>query len=172
MIHDDHPFQLPPEDRDPVRQFRGRLVAPVTVVTAGKEGNEAALTVSSLMIAEGEPASVVLLIGTTTDLWDAIQSTSGRFIVHIVDTARREDADAFAGIRPRPGGVFRGVPTEQSEWGPVLTDVADRMYCSRSAYTELPFHYLVEGEVQKVELGDLTDPAVYFRGDHRRLEKK
>ena len=35
VIHDDNPFGIPEADRDPVRRFRGRMPAPVTVVTAG-----------------------------------------------------------------------------------------------------------------------------------------
>ena len=171
MIHGHHPFQDAPADRDPVRQFRGRLVAPVTVVTAGAEGSEAALTVSSLMVAEGEPSSVVTLIGTSTDLWEAIEA-SRRFVVHILGSARREDADAFAGIRPRPGGVFAGVNLEHTEWGPVLTDSHNRAFCSLASSIELPFHHLVEGEIDKVEVAQLDDPAIYFRGDYRRLEAK
>ena len=169
VIHDDHPFQTPPEDRDPVRQFRGRLVSPVTVVTAGQPRRPAGLTVSSLMIAEGEPASVFLLIGTTTDLWDAIEE-SGRFVVHIVDDDRRDDADAFAGIRPRPGGAFAGVEVVESDWGPVFPALPNRLYCRRTGDRALPFHHLVEAEVEEVELDDLSDPAVYFRGGYRRLE--
>jgi len=154
-----------------VRQFRGRLVAPVTVVTAGQPGHEAALTVSSLMVAEGEPSSVIALIGTNTDLWEAIE-TSRRFVVHILGRSRREDADAFAGIRPRPGGVFAGVAVEHSDWGPVLTDSANRVFCSLASSIELPFHHLVEGEIEKVEVSELDDPAIYFRGDYRKLEER
>ena len=98
MIHDDHPFQTPPDERDPVRQFRGRLVAPVTVFTAGGEGSWAGLTVSSLMIAEGEEASVVALIGPATDLWDQIEATQ-TFIVHILDDSQREHGDRRAARR-------------------------------------------------------------------------
>ncbi len=169
MIHDDHPFQELPADRDPVRQFRGRLVAPVTVVTAGEEGSEAALTVSSLMVAEGEPSSVIALIGTNTDLWDAI-AASRRFVVHILEGSRRDDADTFAGIRPRPGGVFAGVAVEHTEWGPVLSDSANRVFCSLASSIELPFHHLVEGQIERVEVADLDDPAIYYRGDYRKLE--
>lgn len=171
MIHDDHPFKDLPEDRDPVRQFRGRLAAPVTVVTSGRPGNEAALTVSSLMVADGEPSSVLTLIGTNTDLWEAIEA-SRRFVVHILDSSRREDADAFAGIRPRPGGVFAGVAVEQSDWGPVLSDSANRVFCSLASSIALPFHHLVEGEIEKAEVADLNDPAIYFRGDYRKLEER
>jgi flavin reductase (DIM6/NTAB) family NADH-FMN oxidoreductase RutF len=168
VIHDDHPFKELPADRDPVRQFRGRLVAPVTVVTAGEEGSETALTVSSLMVAEGEPSSVIALIGTNTDLWDAIQA-SRRFVVHILEGSRRDDADAFAGIRPRPGGVFTGVAVEPTEWGPVLSDSPNRVFCNLASSIELPFHHLVEGEIMKVEVADLDDPAIYYRGDYRKL---
>jgi flavin reductase (DIM6/NTAB) family NADH-FMN oxidoreductase RutF len=171
MIHDDHPFKDLPADRDPVRQFRGRLAAPVTVVTAGEKGNATALTVSSLMVAEGEPSSVIALIGTNTDLWDAIES-SRRFVVHILDTSRRDDADAFAGIRPRPGGIFTGVAVEYTEWGPVLTDSLNRVFCRLASSIELPFHHLVEGEIATVEIADLDDPALYFRGDYRQLRPR
>jgi len=171
VIHDDHPFKDSPADRDPVRQFRGRLVAPVTVFTAGGERSEAALTVSSLMVAEGEPSSVIALIGTNTELWEAIEA-SGRFVVHILAGSERDDADAFAGIRPRPGGPFAGVTVEPSEWGPILVDSKNRLFCSVSSTVELPFHHLVKGEVNQAEVDDLTDPAIYFRGDYRKLEGK
>lgn len=169
MIHDDHPFRDPPAERDPVRQFRGRLVAPVTVVTAGTVDRPAALTVSSLMVAEGQPSSVVLLIGSTTDLWDAM-AESTRFVVHVLDRSQRDDADAFAGLRPRPGGVFSEVRVEPSDWGPVLSEAPNRIYCRLDATTELPFHQLVVGEIERVEIAELEDPAVYFRGEHRKLE--
>ena len=32
-VHDDHPFEAPVDQRDPARRFRGRLAAPVTVIT-------------------------------------------------------------------------------------------------------------------------------------------
>ena len=58
-IHEgEHPFIRPEADRDPVRRFRGRLVAPVTIVTAGDDVGRAGLTVSSLMLAEGEPKEI------------------------------------------------------------------------------------------------------------------
>jgi flavin reductase (DIM6/NTAB) family NADH-FMN oxidoreductase RutF len=168
MIHDDHPFKTPPGERDPVRQFRGRLVAPVTVLTAGSEGTEAGLTVSSLMVAEGERSAVVVLIGKMTDLWEALQE-SGRFVVHILGSEARDDAEAFAGVRPRPGGVFTGVATRASEWGPVLEAASNRVFCTLTSATELPFHHLVTAGIDRVEIADLDDPAVYFRGEYRRL---
>ncbi len=171
VIHDEHPFLDPPDERDPVRQFRGRLVAPVTVVTAGGAGSWAGLTVSSLMVAEGNPASVIALVGPTTDLWEQIDRT-GAFVVHILDDSQREHGDAFAGIRPRPGGPFYGLDVRQTEWGPVLDSVPNRLFCRLVDSKDLPFHQLVEGDVEQAEVGELDDPATYFRGGYRRLFRK
>ena len=71
-----NPFADPPHSRDPVRRFRGRLVAPVTIATAGTGRDKAGLTVSSLMIAEGEPGLVYLLVASTTDFRPAKTSAS------------------------------------------------------------------------------------------------
>src|SRR5665811_1166568 len=71
----EHPFLAPEADRDPVRRTRGRLVAPVTIVTAGDEAGTAGLTVSSLMLAEGDPGSVHFLLGPTTDVAEIVGRT-------------------------------------------------------------------------------------------------
>src|ERR687897_2473668 len=44
------PFAVPAERRDPVRPLRGRLVAPVTVWTAGRPPGGAGLTVFSVLL--------------------------------------------------------------------------------------------------------------------------
>src|SRR6266511_4234606 len=45
-----HPFATPAEWRSAARRFRGRLVAPVTVWTAGGTGDGAGLTVYSELV--------------------------------------------------------------------------------------------------------------------------
>ena len=102
-IHEEHPFKTPLDQRDPVRRFRGRLAAPVTVITSGTPQRRTGLTVSSVLVAEGEPSYLHFLCGTSTDLWDAIRET-GTFIVHILEEEHRQISDRFAGIRPSPGG--------------------------------------------------------------------
>ena len=66
------PFEGFADGPDRGRRLRGRLVAPVTVWTAGSGENRAGLTVSSCLVAEGEPAEVLGLIGDLTDLYAAI----------------------------------------------------------------------------------------------------
>lgn len=121
------------------------------------------------MIAEGDPSSVVVLIGTETDLWEAVE-VSGRFVVHILDSRLREDANAFAAVMPRPGGMFRGVDAQQTNWGPALSEARNRVFCRVVSTTELPFHQLIRAEIDEVEIADLDDPAIYYRGEYRKLE--
>lgn len=164
-IHDDHPFATPPELRDPVRRFRGRLAAPVTVITSGEGGRRTGLTVSSLLVAEGEPPSLHFLCGTATDLWDAIAET-GTFLVHVLEAGHRSLADRFAGIRPSPGGLFSGIEAADTGYGPEIGAVHTRAYCRYVGHRDEPMHVLVHGRIERVELHDLREPLRYFRGGY------
>ena len=109
-----------------------------------------------------------MVVGPNSDLWDVAADT-GRLIVHIcrsVDTAK---ADIFAGLRPNPGGIFAGSDVSNSEWGPVLTDLADRAYCSLVDRTEMGYSGLFTATIDELELTSLGHPLVYFRGRYREL---
>lgn len=167
-IHTEHPFMPDPEDRDQARRFRGRLVAPVTIVTAGDEDQRVGLTVSSLVVIEGDPPVVQLVVGPNSDLWDVVEE-SGRFVVHVCPAGDSNTAEIFAGLRPNPGGVFAGSETSQSEWGPVLADFSNRAFCTFSQKEEIGYSGLVTGVIDKVEITELRDPLAYFRGRYRSL---
>ena len=167
-IHDEHPFAAPVADRDPVRRFRGRLGSPITIITAGDADERTGLTVSSLMVAEGEPSRAYALIGPTTDLFLAIEETE-RFVVHICEEGHGPLADVFAGLRPSPGGLFIDSAVTQTEYGPVLDDLPNRLYCSYLSGEEETYSVLLEGIIEDVELTDLRDPLIYFRGKYRTL---
>jgi flavin reductase (DIM6/NTAB) family NADH-FMN oxidoreductase RutF len=167
-IHEEHPFRAPLEERDPVRRFRGRLPAPVTIVTAGAGTAAAGLTVASIMIAEGEPARVYLLIGPTTDLFYAIESTD-RFILHVGSQRHRETADVFAGLRPQPGGSFTGLTVDATEYGPELTDFENRLRAQLMSLEDASHSVLVTAAVDSINLEETADPLVWYRGAYRAL---
>lgn len=168
MIHSDNPFVDDPGSRDPVRRFRGRLLAPVTIVTAGEGDDRTGLTVSSLNVIEGEPGRVQAVVGPTTDLWETALG-HGRFVVHVCGERHRALAEVFAGLRPSPGGIFSGVDLTVSEWGPVLTDLGDRAFCTFEGRDEVGYSGIVTGRIDRVEIADLTTPLAYFRGQYRSL---
>ena len=166
MIHGDNPFVDDPDSRDPVRRFRGRLSAPVTIITSGGDHGRAGLTVSSLIVVEGNPGEVRAVVGPTTDLWEMVTDT-GRFVIHICSERHRALAEVFAGLRPNPGGVFAGFAVTPTEWGPVFDDVGDRAYCSYRTREEVGYSGIVTGSIERVEAAELTEPLAYFRGKYR-----
>ena len=168
-IHEgENPFIPPDAERDPIRRLRGRLAAPVTIVTAGDDSGRAGLTVSSLMLAEGDPGSVHFLLGPTADVYDVIERTD-RFVVHVLAQEHRTISEVFAGRRPNPGGPFVGVAVTDTDWGPVLDAVADRAFCSGISVVEYGYSLLVSAGIDDVVVADLTDPLTYFRGSYRSL---
>jgi 3-hydroxy-9,10-secoandrosta-1,3,5(10)-triene-9,17-dione monooxygenase reductase component len=168
VIHDDDPFADPLPERDPVRRFRGRLAAPVTVVTSGPPAARAGLTVSSLVVVEGDTPALFFLLGPVNDLWDAIFDT-GWFVVHVLERPHRELSDRFAGYRPSPGGPFAGLTVTDGPFGPEFDDVATRAYCRYAGHRDLGPLHLVEGAIESVKLHDLTAPLQYFRGRYLGL---
>jgi 3-hydroxy-9,10-secoandrosta-1,3,5(10)-triene-9,17-dione monooxygenase reductase component len=168
VIHSDNPFVDDPDSRDPVRRFRGRLTAPVTIVTAGDAATKTGLTVSSVVVIEGEPGMVEAVVGPTSDLWEAVAET-GRFVVHICGDTHQARAEVFAGLRPSPGGVFAGLDVTESEWGPVIDDMTNRAYCTYESRRETGYSGLVTGRIDRVELTEMTRPLTYFRGRYHAL---
>lgn len=168
IYEDVNPFATPEEDRDPVRRFRGRLAAPVTVITAGDAGDRTGMTVSSIMVSEGDPGQAHFLATPTADLCDVIDRT-GRFVIHILGTDHRQISEIFAERQPSPGGLFAGVAFEDGAWGPVLTDVATRAFCLAATATVAGYSRLVSADIDHVEASALDDPLLYFRGNYRQI---
>jgi flavin reductase (DIM6/NTAB) family NADH-FMN oxidoreductase RutF len=170
-LHSVDPFAARPEDRDPARRFRGRLVAPVTVWTAaGGFRGKAGLTVSSLVVAEGEPPAVVGLVGALTDFWEALQQ-SGRFVVHVLPATRRELAERFAGRFPGP--PFEGLAVTDTPWGPALDAAGTRASCRLRATSEVGYFLLVQGEIEELTFDESPDPPLaHYRGHYLTGRRK
>jgi flavin reductase (DIM6/NTAB) family NADH-FMN oxidoreductase RutF len=117
-IHSTDPFAVPDDQRSTVRRLRGRLPSPVTIWTSGAGPDRVGLTVSSLLVIDGDPGRIIGLIGDESELWPVIEST-GRFAVIQLGAADRQMADRFAGLLPAPGGPFRDGDWMQTEYGPV-----------------------------------------------------
>lgn len=182
-IHRTHPFVPAEEDRDPVRRLRGRLAAPVTLWTAYAGDRPAGLTVSSVLVAEGDPALLFGVVGEESDLLEAL-TASGRFAVCVLDWEHRAVADGFAGVRPTPGGSFRGHDWQETTWGPVLAAASTWVGCQLTDVRPSGYARLVEGRMEEIVIGPEDAEAqagpeggargaggalVWRRGRYRRL---
>ncbi|MCW2747430.1 MAG: flavin reductase [Nocardioidaceae bacterium] len=164
-IHSEHPFLPPDKDRDPVRRFRGHMPAPVTVWTTGAESLREGWTVSSLMIADGQPARLVGLMDEDADFVDRLRET-GVFVVNLLTAEHRLLADAFARVGPAPGGPFTLGSWSTSEWGPVLDDAAGWLGARwNGVEASLGWPMLIEAEIEHAEVsGTSPAPMMHLRG--------
>lgn len=167
-IHTEHPFLTPEPDRDPVRRARGRLNAPVTIWTTGRQRERAGLTVSSMIVAEGQPAQVVGLVNPDSALGEVIEE-SRTLVVNVLSSEHRTISDVFADRTPSPGGKFRTGDWTDTRWGPVLDGVPAWIGARLvdEPMIKAGWAYLVRAEIEKVHLSALIagDQALgYLRG--------
>jgi 3-hydroxy-9,10-secoandrosta-1,3,5(10)-triene-9,17-dione monooxygenase reductase component len=168
LIHNTDPFATPEEDRAPVRRLRGRLVAPVTLWTAP---GPAGLTVSSVLVADGEPGRVIGLLDDESELWAAI-SAAGRFTISPLADGQRLLADRFAGLAPAPGGLFAQDEWDETGYGPVLAGDRTWAGCVFDTARGYGWGMLVEATIAQVTFGSGAEPPMaYHRGRYRALHQ-
>ncbi len=168
-IHAQHPFLGPESERDQVRRLRGRLGGTVSLWTTGSAPERAGLTVSSLLVAPGEPGHALALLDPDSALAAALQ-TNHVAVVQLLEWEHRGLADAFAGQAPAPGGAFRLGQWSETQWGPLLSG------CSAWAGVRLVdrqptaagWSVLVDAVIEHVHVGTEVAPLVHRRGRYQR----
>ena len=161
-IHSGHPFRDP--SPDPVRQLRGRLGGAVSLWTAA---GPAGLTVSSFLVAAGEPSYVVGLVDPDSDLADALEE-EGRAVVQLLQWRHRDLAEAFAGVAPAPGGPFAQAAFEETAWGPRLADAPTWAGVAVTAAREVGWSREVTCVVEHLAVGEEDEPLEHRRGRYLR----
>jgi flavin reductase (DIM6/NTAB) family NADH-FMN oxidoreductase RutF len=143
------------------------MVAPISIWAAAAGGRRAGWTISSFLVAEGAPAVVVGLLDEDSDL-AATLSASPRFTVNLLGWQHRQLAEAFAGLTPAPGGVFRLGSWTETDWGPTLDGGAG--WLGARLLDEIDEHagwaLLIRAEIEHVEIGvEAAEPLLaHFRG--------
>ena len=167
-LRSDDPFATPAAERDPARRLRGQLVAPVTIWTAGDRARRAGLTVSSVLVAEGEPPLMLGLVGPLSDLLAVIVDT-GRWLVHVLGQDDRRLAATFAGAFPGPDAPFGDLAVGYSDFGPVLPGARTTAGCRLAGTATVGWFELVQGAIEQVDAA-AGAPLAYLRGRYRRLQ--
>jgi len=163
-IHSSHPFPTPD---DPVRRLRGRLGGTVSLWTSGSGDDRAGLTVSSFMVAAGEPARLLALVDPDSELADALADT-GRAVVQLLSWRHRDLAEAFAGTVPAPGGPFRSAEFANTPWGPRLVDAGTWAGVTVESAASVGWSDLVTVVVDELAVGDEDEPLFHRRGRYVR----
>ena len=158
-IHSEHPFR--DADPDPVRRLRGRLGGAVTLWTSGPPA--AGLTVSSLVVAHGDPAHVVGLLDPDSDLTGALEST-GRGVLQLLSWRHRGLAEVFAETAPAPGGKFAQAAFVDTEWGLRLADADTWAGLVLVDASDLGWSRLVTCRIDHLEVGEDDEVLLHRRG--------
>jgi len=162
-IHTTHPFA--DGEPDDVRRFRGRLGGAVTLWTS--EG--AGLTVSSVMVANGDPPHLLALLDPDSDLLEALRVWSCAVVAPLSWTDR-DLAEAFAGTAPAPGGAFRMAEFVDTSHGPRLASASTYAEVELVAEVEVGWSVLVTCRIDQVVIGDEDGPMLgHRRGRFFRL---
>jgi 3-hydroxy-9,10-secoandrosta-1,3,5(10)-triene-9,17-dione monooxygenase reductase component len=142
----------------------GRAVA----AESADRGPVVGLTVSSVLLSQGEPAMLAGLVSPDSDLVDAlVANSSGRFVVHLLGGAHRRLAQHFSGELPAPADLLVTAP---STHGPVLQVVPDRIYCRMTASRAFGWSVLIEAEVEQTEVGEAANGLAWYHGTFHVLE--
>lgn len=190
-IHSGDPFATPDAARDPVRRLRGRVGGTVSLWCSGEGVGRAGLTVSSYLLAPGDPPMVAALVHPDAELLDAIRDT-GTAVVQLLTWPDRQLAEVFAGLMPAPGGPFATGEWEQTGWGPRLQRATSwagvrfpgpgpdagsgadpgadpgSIPAAVHGWPTLGWSVLVQGVIEHVEVGPDEQPLVHRRGRYVR----
>jgi len=168
-IHNEDPFLVPEDERSALRRLRARLVAPVTLWTAGDDEGRAGLTVASTLVADGDPGHVLGLVDPESELWEVARRT-GSVVVVPLSWRDRHLADVFGGVAPAPGGAFGLAAWRETRWGPVLAAATTWCGARVDVTREVGYAVLVDAVVEQVEIGADGPPLGHYLGRYRALD--
>jgi flavin reductase (DIM6/NTAB) family NADH-FMN oxidoreductase RutF len=172
-IHHSHPFAVGEQDRSPLRRFRGRMASPVSIWAATAHGTRAGWTLSSFLVADGDPGEVIGLIDEESPLADVL-AESPTLTINLLGWGQRALADAFAGVAPAPGGPFALSNWQDTDWGPVLENSLGWIGARLKADPDhAGWGLLLRAAVERVEIQpDAADDLLcYVRGRYRSLSR-
>ena len=143
------------------------MVGPVSIWTAVAGERRAGWTVSSFLVADGTPPMVVGLLDEDSDL-AALLMVGSAFVVNLLGWQHRTLAEAFAGLAPAPGGVFRLGSWTSTDWGPTLAGTPAWLGArvSGSIGEHAGWALLIRAEIEHVGVdAALEEPLLtHFRG--------
>lgn len=168
---DEHPAATP--DAPVVQAFRTsmrRLAAGTCAVTVRNGDQIDGLTATSVTSLSMEPPSLLISVRSASRIMDMLRREK-RFTVHILGDGQSHEANAFAG---RLGSEARATLVDwHHEPGARqrLSGATCHIDCKAARFIPVFSHVLVVGLVESVEIGESSQPLVYFDGAFHSLSK-
>lgn len=138
-----------------------RFPSGVAVVTVDADGEQAGLTVASVVSLSLEPALVGVAISRQAALHELMR-TAGTFALSLLAAGQEAIAAHFARGVP-PIALWAGLPTRRGEntGAPLLDGALGWIECRTAAEHPAGDHTLFLGGVLSVELGSPARPLLY-----------
>lgn len=149
------------------REAFSAMPAPVSVVTAIKDGKPHGTTVSAFSSLSADPPLVMLALERSSDLLKMIRET-GCFGVNVLSVDQEHIALACARKGP---DKFAGVPWYSDRDLPRIEDSASWLACQLEAEFPGGDHVIVVGLITACEAGTST-PLVHLRREFHRPASK
>jgi len=143
------------------REAMARFPSGVTVVAARSGPEVRAMTASAFCSVSLEPPLLLLALSNEARLLPLLQR-AGRFAVSLLAEEQKDLSEHFAGRKSTETAVLTGDPPHVPEALAVLA-------CSLWQSYPAGDHTLVLGQVERVELGALRSPLVYWHRQYRRI---
>jgi 3-hydroxy-9,10-secoandrosta-1,3,5(10)-triene-9,17-dione monooxygenase reductase component len=147
-------------EADHFRHVLGHFPTGVAVLTAGRAEGQVGMACNSLTSVSLDPPLISICPARTSETWPEIRA-AGQFLINLMRHGQDETVAKFA----RKGiDRFAAVPFHERRCGPALDDAMAWIECVIEAEHDAGDHTLVIARVLRLELGDVGDPLVFFRG--------
>jgi hypothetical protein len=144
-------------------------VAPVTGWTAGQLPGGAGLTVSLVLVPQGQPARLLGLLDPTSVVWETVLEPRV-LVVQVLAAGDQALAERCSKVRPPIRGSFERLAVAGSPWSGAGGSRPGAA-CRLAGSTPVGYAELVQGQVEQLELPDLEDPLASRHGGSRSVRE-
>jgi flavin reductase (DIM6/NTAB) family NADH-FMN oxidoreductase RutF len=150
------------------RQAMRRLAGGVGIITVGSGADRTGLTATSVTSLSAEPPRLLVCINRNASAWPLL-AEYGTFGVNLLDSNQHDVADRFAGRNGEKGNArFAGGRWKSLVTGaPLLEGALAAIDCTVEEIIERHSHAIVIGRIEAVDLGEWSDPLLYWSGVYR-----
>jgi flavin reductase (DIM6/NTAB) family NADH-FMN oxidoreductase RutF len=145
-------------------QAMRRLIATVTIITAGDEAARAGMVATAVMSVSADPPSLVVGINRESGVWQAVKDT-GRFSVNLLGTHHTGLVHPFSGQLQGEERFTLGQWHRHASQTPYLADAVVSLFCRVDGSLDYGTHTLFVGAVDDIRIGaNESEPLLWRNG--------